>query len=95
MDKESIERNEDKVMLAGYAQQVLENPAHKRSMEHLRKDLDVKFKSVKATDIEALQEIRRMFSTLDRFEKSYEKMISDGLVAKTRLQKFLNRMRNK
>ena len=95
MDKEAIERNEDKVMMAGYAQQVLDNPAHKRVFEHLKKDLDLKFKSVKATDIEALQEIRRMLSTLERFEKSYESMISDGLVAKTRLEKFLKRMRNK
>lgn len=95
MDKEAIERNEDKVMMAGYAQQVLENPAHKRVFEHLKKDLDLKFKSVKATDVEALQEIRRMYSTLERFEKSYERMIEDGLVAKNRLQKFLNRMRNK
>lgn len=95
MDKEAIERNEDKVMMAGYAQQVLDNPAHKRVIEHLKKDLDLKFKSVKATDVEALQEIRRMYSTLDRFEKSYENMMSDGLIAKTRLEKFLKRMRNK
>jgi hypothetical protein len=95
MDKEAIERNEDKVMMAGYAQQVLDNPAHKRVFEHLKKDLDIKFKSVKATDVEALQEIRRMFSTVERFEKSYESMITDGLVAKSRLEKFLKRMRNK
>jgi hypothetical protein len=95
MDKEAIERNEDKVMMAGYAQQVLENPAHKRAIEHLKKDLELKFESVKATDIEGLQEIKRMFSALDRHIKSYEKMLEDGLVAKNRLQKFLDRMRNK
>ena len=95
MEKEAIERNEDKVMMAGYAQQVLESPAHKRVFEHLKKDLDIKFMSCKATDVEALQEIRRMYSTLERHLKSYESMINDGLVAKNRLQKYLDRMRNK
>lgn len=95
MDEEAIERNEDKVMMAGYAKQVLDNPAHKRAFEHLKKDLELKFKSVKATDIESLQEIKRMFGTLERFESCYTKMIQDGLIAKTKLEKFLDRMRNK
>jgi len=95
MDKEAIERNEEKVAMAEYARQVVSNPAHKRVFQHLKLDLDLKFKSVKATDIESLQEIRRMYSTLERFEKAYLKMLEDGAVAKSRLQKFLDRMRNK
>jgi len=95
MDKETIERSEEAISMAGYAEQVLSNPAHKRAFAHLKKDLELKFMACSATDVESLQEIKRMFSALERLEKAYLKMLEDGKVAKNRLQKFLDRMRKK
>lgn len=90
-----MERCEDSIEMSSYAQQVLDNPAHKRAFAHLKKDLELKFISCPATDIEGLQEVKRMFSALERLEKAYIKMLEDGQVAKNRLQKFLDRMRKK
>ena len=90
-----MEKCEDSIEMSSYAQQVLSNPAHKRAMLHLKKDLELKFIACGATDIENLQEIKRMFSALERLEKAYLKMLEDGKVAQSRLQKFLDRMRKK
>lgn len=97
-NEEKLAREQEKTAMAGYAQQVLSNPAYKQALIVLRGDLIQKISKVPVKDVEELQELRRMIGTLDRFEEVFERVMTIGSVAEkniSKLQQIINKVRNK
>ena len=95
-NEEKLAREQEKAVMAGYAQQVLSNPAYKHALIALRGDLIQKISKVPVKDVEELQELRRMIGTLDRFEEVFERLMTAGELAQrniSKLQQILNKVR--
>ena len=96
--QEQLAKEQEKAAMAGYAKQVLNNPAYKQALIALRGDLIQKISKVPVKDVEDLQELRRMFGTLDRFEEIFERLITTGEIAErniSKLEKIIEKMRGK
>jgi hypothetical protein len=96
-EKQQLEQAKEDYQAAGYAQQVVNNPAYKQAMMVIRADLLQKFTSVSFKDTDELLEIKRRMDTIEQIQSLFERTMETGRVAEHKigkLTKFLNKLRN-
>ena len=95
--QQELEQAKEDLQLAGYAQQVVSNPAYKQAMMVIRADLLQKFTSVSFKDTDELLEIKRRMDTIEQLQGLFERTMQTGKLAEHKigkLTKILNKIRN-
>jgi hypothetical protein len=88
--QEEINREQDKLQMASYAQQVVNNPAYKNAMLLIRGALIDEFNSTSYKDVGDLQECKRRLDTVENFQKILESTMRSGVIAQERISKLTN-----
>lgn len=94
--QEDLEKAKEQLQMAGYAQQVVDNPAYKNAMMVIRADLLDQFARIPHKDIEGLQEIKRRMDTIEQLQGLFERTMSSGRLAEAnigKLEQFINKIR--
>ena len=98
MDKAQEDKAKEQFQIAGYAQQVISNPAYKNAMMVMRASLFDRFTKLKASDTDGLKSLKLQLDAVERFQVIFEKTMETGRLAEhqlTRTEKFKNLIKGK
>jgi len=82
---------EERVILAGYAHEVIDNPAMNLIMEKMKANAIGKLNAVDLKDTEAVVLYTQALQVLNAIEKGLKMMLTDGKVADVELKRRLGK----
>ena len=83
-----LEQAKEDLVLAGYAQQVVNNPAYKQAMMIIRAEHIARFTKASHDDVDELKEIKRSMSNVEKFQGELEKIMQSGRIAEHQINKL-------
>lgn len=83
--------NEEVIILAGHAQEVLDNPAFKLVFERLRNGAMDALAGANLKDTEALLLYTQAYQTVNTIEKGLKKMLNDAKFSEVELKRRLGK----